>query len=128
VQLVTVQARHPGQQSLALGQQVYLDHTAILPTGAARQPTQGRTAIHQRHDAMVLGLQALGEFPDRGPRPARKAGHVQQQLVLQRREPMRAAGELAGAQELTKPVPEVRQALEVALVQRFRRAGRWRLG
>ena len=67
MQLVTVQARHLCQQLLAPGQQMNLDHTAVRSTGATLQQTQGRTAVHQRHDAMVLGLQPLGEFPDRGP-------------------------------------------------------------
>ncbi len=88
----------PGQVGAAR-QQMHLDAPAIATARATLHQAQLLAAIHQRHGAVVLGLEPLGQLADRRPLAPLEAQQVQQQLVLQRRQAVVAADVLALAQE-----------------------------
>src|SRR5690554_5813783 len=101
----------------ALRQQMDLDAAAILTSRAPLHQTQLRTAVHQGHRAVVLGLQSLGQLPHRGPLTSLEPLEMQQQLILERSHALLSADIVALAQEAAQLVAEVRQPLEVLLGQ-----------
>jgi len=115
---------YAGQQSLALGEQVDFHDPLIVAPGPAFEQPERFAAIDQSHDAVMVRLKPVGQFADRGPRPTGKAHHVQQQLVLQWREPVLFAQQLADAQEVPEAVAEVGQPLVVVLAKAL--GGWWR--
>jgi hypothetical protein len=114
---------HAGQQSLALGEQVDFHDALVVASGTAFEQLERLATIDQSDDAVMVRLQPLGQLADRGPRPTWEAHHVQQQLVLQRREPVPLAQQLADAQEVAEAVAEVGQPLVVVLANAL---GGWR--
>ena len=96
---------------------MHLDQALVAPAGAALDPAGRFAARDQRHHAVVLRLQTLGQLGDAGPAPARKAAQLQQQLVLLRGAAVRARQFLAGAQEAPELVAEVRQQLDIGLAE-----------
>lgn len=67
-----MEARELAQAAVALPGQPHLDPPAVVAAAAALDQAGLLAARNQRHDAVVLGLQALGELADRRPLPAGK--------------------------------------------------------
>jgi hypothetical protein len=126
VEFVLVLRGEAGKQALAFRQEMDLDDPLIRPSRPAFQQFQLLAAIDQGDDAMVMRLQAVGEFTDRGPLASRKPHDVKQQLVLQRGQPPLPAQFLAEAQEASQSVTELRESFEVRLVQAVSLGGTWR--
>ena len=117
LKLVLVESRDAGEQLLPFRQKVDFHHALVGASGSTLQQSQLRAAIDQGDHAVVMRLQPVCEFADRGPVAPREAHDVQQQLVLERREPPVLAQLLAESQEASQPVTEAGQALEVGLAE-----------
>lgn len=81
-----------------------LNSALVGTAGHAPHPAGRLASRHERDDAVVLGLKALGQLGHGGPASARKPLDLQQELVLQRRDAMPVRHLLAEAEELAQLV------------------------
>ena len=88
LQFVPVQASKLVQALFACHRQMNLDAPLVSLTRGALHPARSFAPGYQRHDAMMFGLQALGEFRHRRPFPSGEALDLQHQQVLQWRHPV----------------------------------------
>jgi hypothetical protein len=113
LQLVAMQASQALEAFVALRGQVHLDQPPVAAARLAPHPAGGLAAGHQRHDAMVLGLQPLGELRHRGPVAPGEATDLQHQGVLQRRDAVAVRHVLAEAQEAAQGIAKARERFEI---------------
>jgi hypothetical protein len=120
---VLMKRGNPGQQPFPLRQQMDFHHPLVITARAAPEELPSFAAIDQCDDPVVMRLKAFGQFADAGPGSARGAQHVQQQLVLQRCQPVLLAQEFAHAQKVPQAVAKVGQAFVVLFDELRRRRG-----
>ena len=99
---------------LACRRQLHLHATLVASTRVAPHQAGRLASRNQRHDAVVLGLQALGELRDGRPFAAGKALDLQHQLVLQRSDAALARHLLAEPEKAAQLVAKVASASKSA--------------
>ena len=123
-QFLPVQARQVLQTRSPTRREVNLDTSLVVAACCASYPAGGLTSGHQRDDAMVLGLKALGQFNHGGPTSARVVLDLQHQLVLQWRHAVLVRHVFAEAQEpaqlVNERVPASRNRLSTSFDQAWR--------
>src|SRR5690242_1824509 len=72
---------------------------------------------HQRHDAVMNGLQALGQLRDSRPMTPRHALDMQQHQILNGGDVLRAQYRFGDVQKAPKLIAEFGQSLEIRLRQ-----------
>src|SRR5579863_7338368 len=106
LQFGAVQLGESRKQFLAGFLQVNFDLAAVGLAGLALDEIERLAARHQRHDAVMLRLQAFRELADGGPLAAGVALHVQEQQILQRRNAFALCGLLGEALEAAHLIAE----------------------
>ena len=115
LQFIAMQACEVFQRLSALGGQVHFDAPPVAPTREAVNPARRFAPGDERYDAMVLGLQTLGELGHCRPLAIRKAPDLQHECVLKRRHAMSLRRLLAEAHEATQLVAKGSEGLEIDL-------------
>lgn len=104
--------------------QFHLHPASVAAANAAPDQSDGLTPRNQRHNPVLLRLQALGEFSYRRPFPARKAFDLEQEQVLQRRDSIPARYLFTEAEKTAQLIAEMRKLFKIAfchtLAVRFR--------
>lgn len=97
---------HPREALFAIAKKMDLDLPPIRFALAPRDETSSLAAGHQHHDAMMNGLQALGQFSDSRPITPRHPLDVQQHQILNWRDALRAQNRFGHVQKAPQLIAE----------------------
>jgi len=117
-QLVPMQPSEAIDGPLTSARQMNLDLASVGASRVALDQPKFLATRHKRHDAMVLGLQSLGQFRNRGPFALREPLNLEQQKVLQVGNAFPEGQLFAEVQKAAQLISKIRQRLELCLAQR----------
>ena|SRR5690242_16372822 len=103
------------QAFVAFFRQLDFDSAPVAATDAALDQRGRLASRNQRHDPVMLRLQAVGKFPYSCPFPAGEALDLQHQLILQRRNTLPARYFFAETEIAAQPVAELSKPFEILL-------------
>lgn len=90
-----------------------LDHAFVAAAGAALDQSDCLASRYQRYDAVVLCLQALGEFAYRRPVSSGEAHDLEQEQILQGSDSVLTRNFFTEAQVPADLIPKMRQLLKI---------------
>jgi hypothetical protein len=103
------------QTLIASGRQLHFDAPFVAPTRDAGNSARRFAPRDGRYDAMMFGLQTLGELSHGRPCAIRKASDLQHERVLEKRHAIAMDHFLAESQETTQLIAEGSERLEIGL-------------
>lgn len=110
-----MKARQLLQAFVAFSRQLHLHPAPIAAADAASDQPGCLASRNQRHDPVMLRLEAFGEFSDRRPFAAGKALDLEQQQVLQRGYSLPARQLFAEAEITAQLVAELSKRFKIGL-------------
>lgn len=113
--------REPLQDGSAAAGEPHANKATIVPAVLFAHQATPHRAFDEADDGMVLLLEELGQFGDRGPAASRVPGHPEHQLVLLRGNVRGAGSAFAESDESAELVAKPREAAKSAVVTRRRR-------
>lgn len=101
------------QKLFSFRKQKHFDEALVAFPLAASDQTSLLAARNKRHSAVMVRLQAFGQFSDRGPVPAGKSLQLQEQLILQGGDPVLLGDFFAEPEKPAKLITKIRECFIV---------------
>jgi len=110
-----MQVREPLQAFVASFRQLHLHPAPVAAADPAPDEASRLASRNQRHDPVMLGLKAFGQFSDRRPFAPRKALDLEKQQVLQRGYFLSPGHLFAEAEIATQLIAELSKRFKIGL-------------